>query len=396
MKNKTQKLLLTALRHHPAQVFFSLDPVQQSSPGISNSEAMEIAPPAPWLMQLANVFFLGSAMFADVLIIRTCLSVAFLCLLLLNLLGPAGSPMPLDGIVWAIVLGALHTRVVFQLLRDEAPSGPSLKNPDAEALWSYIHRRTGMHRADFCRFYELGSWVKFSNQEMLADTNQSRSSLFILVEGQVSLSFRYESGQSGSKYLLSGDCFDYRVFNSMGVFVGFPNKSFEVTAVSAGVGFRIPLLSLMSLMERSPQMQDYMRSYALGVMARSLQAVDLHPMQPYFSFDSYGIPESEDWRTNGARSRDFELLREEEKVEVRDGKQWFYGLVQWIWASVAVSVPPGCRHRSNPLSGSLAQARVKALTTTGLANLRTEVEYEFNVADTDSHQTAGALTRRPK
>jgi CRP-like cAMP-binding protein len=340
-------------------------------------------------------------MFADVLIIRTCLSVAFLFLLLLNLLGQAGGAIPLDGIVWSIVLGALHLRVVFQLLRDETPSAPVLENPDAEALWSYMHRRTGMHRADFLRLYELGSWVTFDEHEMIADTNQSRSSLFILVEGRVSLSFQYESGQSGSKFLLSGDCFDYRVFNAMGVFVGFPNKSFEVTAVSTGVGFRIPVLGLMSLMERSPQMQDYMRTYALGVMARSVQAVDLHPMQAYFSFDSYGIPESEDWRMHGARSRDFELLREEEQIQVQEGKRWFHleglrSFMQWMWASFALSVPPGCRHRSNPLSGSLAQARVKALTTTGLADLRTAVEYEFELADTGSGQAAAALTRRPQ
>ena len=125
-----------------------------------------------------------------------------------------------------------------------------------------------------------------------------------------------------------------------------------------------PLRPLMELMETSPQILQLMRVYALGVLARSAQSGANELPR---SFDSYGMPEDEEWLNNGHRSRDFQPLQPDELASMTATWRSFRA---WLWGSISPRVPPGCRHGSNPLSGSLAQAQVKAKTVTGLIGLR--------------------------
>ena len=75
---------------------------------------------APWLLQLANVFFLGAAIFADLLLIRACLSVAFMALLAQSIWTSVElDALSLDGILWPLVIGSIHWVACFSLGREE-------------------------------------------------------------------------------------------------------------------------------------------------------------------------------------------------------------------------------------------------------------------------------------
>ena len=64
---------------------------------------------------------LGAALFADVLLIRICLAVAFVFLLAFNVkVSVDADRVALDGILWALVTGAFHWVACWHLLKDEA------------------------------------------------------------------------------------------------------------------------------------------------------------------------------------------------------------------------------------------------------------------------------------
>jgi hypothetical protein len=229
-----------------------------------------------------------------------------------------------------------------------------------------------MHKVDFERIRAVGSWVNFVKGDVICDTVSARESLFILVQGQVWSTYRYEEDshtqplpvRGGQKQYFSGDCFDYRALNAFGVFVGFPNEHFECHADGPGLAFRLPLRGLLRLMAAAPQVQPLMRVYALGVLARAVQnGVNELPR----SFDSYGMPEDDEWLTDGARCRDFQPLQPDELVALQQTPR---SVMAWVWGSIRPGVPSGCRHASNPLSGSMAQAHVETEAVTGLSQLR--------------------------
>ena len=45
------------------------------------------------------------------------------------------------------------------------------------------------------------------------------------------LRYDYEHGVGGGKAVRSGECFDFRLLNVLGVFIGFPNSRFECRAL---------------------------------------------------------------------------------------------------------------------------------------------------------------------
>ena len=100
--------------------------------------------PAPALLQCASAFFLGAALFSDVLLIRACLSLAYAALLAHNLVHSVDmGAWALDGILWALVTGAFHSLAFYTLAHEEVGSAPALPTDDDRALWAYVHRRTG-------------------------------------------------------------------------------------------------------------------------------------------------------------------------------------------------------------------------------------------------------------
>ena len=222
---------------------------------MTNATALEfpIAPLAPPLFQFASLFFLLSALFADPLIIRFWLSLAFACLIAATLQSyVADHSLMVDTLVWLAVTGSLHWRALWSLLKEELPLKP-LADADDAALFCYLHRRSGMLRSDFDRIRAIGFWRRFQAGQRICDTDEARDRLHIVLEGRASVQLRYEDigghstaasagstaadgdAESGGAAparpglrleMKSGECFDLRLLNICGVFIGFPNRFF--------------------------------------------------------------------------------------------------------------------------------------------------------------------------
>ena len=336
-----------------------------------------IADTAGWI-QGAATFFLGAAIFCDVLLIRICLSIAFACLLG-NVASEAlaSGELALDSLLWALVTGLLHWRAAASLLREELRPA-AFASPDDQALFNYLHRRTGLMASDFRRLRAIGRWASYERGETICETETARQQLYIVVEGRARLEYRYESSgaagggaaaaaagdgggdQAGGEGITrtevgSGECFDLRLLNISGVFIGFPNEFFRADALAQCTLFVLPLGALSELTREQRHLLPFLRAYALSQLARLAQRAPL-------SLDAFGKAE-EAGRSAGARSRDFAPLRPREQASMR----WtLRSTLGWLRRSINPTVESGCRHQSNPFSGSLAQASVRSGALGGL------------------------------
>lgn len=82
-----------------------------------------------------------------------------------------------------------------------------------------------MNKADFSRLRKIGGWVQFKDGDEICNTEEARQYFYILVDGIVEGCYEYEdallhSNGNKAKRFYSGDCFDYRVLNILGAFVG--------------------------------------------------------------------------------------------------------------------------------------------------------------------------------
>ena len=182
-----------------------------------------IAALAPLSLQVANLFFFLAALFSDLLLIRVCLAVAFVALVVLQIQTSVSTgELVADGLLWSTLTGVWHWRAACSLTAEavrELLAKPAESEADA-ALWCFLHRRTGMPHGAFQRVRAAGAWRTFAPGELICDTEGSRRSLFLLTAGEASARYTYESGVAGQKTFRSGDLFDYRLLNVLGVFVG--------------------------------------------------------------------------------------------------------------------------------------------------------------------------------
>ena len=323
---------------------------------------LRIAPPAPGMIQLSQVFFLFSALFSDVLLVRVCLTCGFLGIIIAALQSAVTvQSVQLDTFLWCGIVGSFHLRAAWTLIQEELPCAPIADELDS-ALYNYFHRRTGMLQRDFERVRAKGTWEMYKKDERICDTEMARHQLYIVIEGRVDIDFRYEgSATAGRVNVGSGECFDLRVLNVCGVYLGFHNEVFVATARTNCTCFVLPLDGLVELITKHGHFLAFMRTYALAELSR----VAMRQHDAGRALDSFGQAEEASWAT-GARSRDFEPLRPSELESMRFGAA---GLLRWLRHSLAPSVQPGMRHRSNPFSGSLAQASVRSKSARGLTDL---------------------------
>jgi hypothetical protein len=322
-----------------------------------------LAPASPPLLQSANAFFLAAALFADVLLVRFFLSLAFICLLTATLLSTVETHvLMIDSIAWLLVTGVLHWRAAWVLIREELPP-PPLADADDSALFWFLQRRTGMGRRDFDRLRAVGTWRRFAAGEQICETTIARRRLHVMVEGRASLSVRYEGADeaTATSEVGSGDCFDLRLLNVCGVYLGFPNAHFVARGHTDCVCFTVELDALERLVRRHTQFVGFLRSFALAQLARLAQRMHAHALV----LDAFGHAEDAEW-ARGARSRDFEPLRTR---ELEGTGHSLRATIRWLTGSLAPWVQPGMRHRSDPLSGSLAQATVRSQSVVGLRDL---------------------------
>lgn len=132
-----------------------------------------------------SCLFLLAGLFGDVLLIRLCLSLAFLCLIAgsLYVTGTTGT-VAVDSLLWCALTGLLHWYASWRLLREELRS-TSFADENDQALFNYLHRRTGLTAQDFFRLRAVGEWKLYGAGELICDTESARRQLFILVEGKV-------------------------------------------------------------------------------------------------------------------------------------------------------------------------------------------------------------------
>lgn len=333
----------------------------------------------PACMQLASLFFLGAALFGDMLLIRLCLSVAFFMLLLQSALSYVVDRVFLaDAVAWALVTGSLHVLAAYRLAREsranrfrgrDAFRGGEPDGDDA-ALERFLVRRTGAGPADVARLRRRGAWVRFRAGDRVCGTEASRERFYVVVEGVARIVWRNEGvdAPEQSAHLASGDAFDLRLLNLAGVFVGFPNERFEATAATDALCFAVSTADLVDLVATHSQFSNFLTVLALDQLARALaKATDTAPGGPAPPRDSYGEREDGAW-FSGARSRDFAAPYDDLESKALEPPPF----ATWIRDSVSPTVQPGCRNTFFPFSGRLAQAHVAERTTSGLLTAKQE------------------------
>lgn len=150
--------------------------------------------------------------FSDLLVIRLCLSTAYVFLFANSLLGAPLWPLlrlegelQLDGILWAIVNLYVHVTTVVRLLRDELPVKLS---EDKLALWRMFFRTGGVSQRVFQKTVAQFCSVVSYEQDSILDTDKY---FFIVYKGTVKLTVTDDNGATiSTRQAQSGQLFDFR------------------------------------------------------------------------------------------------------------------------------------------------------------------------------------------
>lgn len=197
--------------------------------------------PAGPLGQLANLFFILSAVFSDLLLLRFALVVANACLVANAAIGfpswhgSPGSGIAVDALIWSSVALSLHLWAFIRLLWDERPV-PPFDDPDEEALFHLFASRAGIGRSDFLAILEKAEWTRVPETGTHVDASDR---FYIIVEGLVQCKIKgwrrrlaeepHQMEQSID--LGSGDMFDLSLTNCFGLPIGFYNERFDATTL---------------------------------------------------------------------------------------------------------------------------------------------------------------------
>ncbi|KAI9024832.1 hypothetical protein DFJ74DRAFT_57345 [Hyaloraphidium curvatum] len=321
--------------------------------------------PANIWSQLASFFFLMSAVFTDLLLLRFCLVLANMFLVVSASVGfplwPAiygdGGPA-VDSLVWASLALVLHLWALIRLLLDERPMKP-FEAPDDEALYRFFALRTGIRRVDFLDILEHGEWVHVPESGRLLPTE---SMLYLVVEGAVACKvtnwrrrptddFRDEA----SRFVLgSGDFFDLKLGNTFGIPIGFHSVGFEArTASSQALLFAWPAESLNYFATKAPGVVGAawrnMVSFAVADVAHSYMNPSQHPKYLPAKDDSQ-YPQQEEVAELAHRHPDFSTLPD--TVSMRRKKMGCWdrteGFLGWVFGSMDPRPPKGVRHYAVP------------------------------------------------
>ena len=177
---------------------------------------LEVKHPFSIWIQISSLSFFLAGNFSDLLIIRCCLSSAYIFLFLNSILGAPLWPslwlphhVQLDGVVWACLNLYVHLSTVTRLLMDEAPiQWPS---PEMEALWRMFYRTGGLSPKVFQT--TIGQHCSIE-QHPKGSVLPIHSTFYMVYSGRVQLtvSDTQVSGttQSQTRIAKSGQMFDFR------------------------------------------------------------------------------------------------------------------------------------------------------------------------------------------
>lgn len=179
-------------------------------------------------IQLMNFFFLASGLFNDLLIIRICLTIAYLFLLISGLFGlpvwgeslsgGTGRIAP-DVIVWSIVnIVVIHGSGVIRMYWDERKI--KFEKEEQEMLWRFFYRHSGLSKAQFLDLIIPHLQLKTYR---LGDPIPSTTNFNIVLDGSIMCDVTHVDHRDGQQVMLaSGDMFPlihiYKYF--------MPQKSF--------------------------------------------------------------------------------------------------------------------------------------------------------------------------
>ena len=181
------------------------------------SRSIIINDPLSLYNQLASFCFLLAGNFTDILLVRLCLSGAYICLLSAAV---AGSPLwphlwrqhhlSVDGLCWGVICLYVHLCGVSNLLRDERSvqftrkgggEGEEGSTEEDEALWRMLYRMGGISRLQFkdkilpqyvVRRYKYGTQLPTDTHFHIIYRGFVR--LEVLERGDVLYTFTYGSG----------------------------------------------------------------------------------------------------------------------------------------------------------------------------------------------------------
>jgi hypothetical protein len=214
-----------------------------------------------WI-QLASFSFCCAGQFSDLLIIRLCLTSAYVFMMINGILGGPLWPhfqyphhIQLDQILWSIVNLYVHISTVVRLFQDER-TVPSLQdNPIQLALWRMFFRTGGISQKVFEQQISQHCEVILYRQNDILDTD---TYFYIIYQGTVQMTVTdIETKQiiSTPRLLQSGQMFDFR---ALGLLVDYSNllhkRSLHVTTISKQcIVYRFLRSNMINIVLKNPQ-----------------------------------------------------------------------------------------------------------------------------------------------
>ena len=300
-------------------------------------------------IQISNFFFLLSAFFSDILLIRACLVIAYFLLLLNAALGwpmfPSVDNRPnvaVDSLTWACLNVFFHVWAVVKLLIDEKQR-KRFSNDDVEALWSFFRRKAGISRVAFIPILEKGFFLKLEKENQKIDCENY---LYLIIDGFVECSIKWncneeeeeEEENKEKKYykhkilLKSGEMFDLRLGNLLGVEIGFLNEEFIATNKTKCLLFGWSIENLESFQHSITVVNTAWKHILLSAVAEVA---------------------NKPWKTRVENLDDLKLTRNpsfDYFVLDPDKKTYsLYAFLQWIVHSISPLLPTGLRHSAVPI-----------------------------------------------
>jgi CRP-like cAMP-binding protein len=232
----------------------------------------------PW-SQIASFFFLLGGSFADLLIVRLMLTLAYVFLLAHVLSGFPAWPLvyqkpdqpfrvSIDSIVWGLLGVYVHGQSLFRLLYEERFVRLTAEE---EEMWRMFYRRARISRLLFKeQILPMGEFRTYAAGELIVDPTMPQR-LHVIVQGRAHGVVKLKEGESFDVRMLSGDLFEYKHLHLFGVPVGFIDRDMTVHARSRLRTFSIGVDLLEQMATGSAAMRQAWLTVIIAGLARQAE-----------------------------------------------------------------------------------------------------------------------------
>mmetsp|Transcript_13473 Transcript_13473/g.40880 ORF Transcript_13473/g.40880 Transcript_13473/m.40880 type:complete len:376 (+) Transcript_13473:123-1250(+) len=237
-----------------------------------------LSPSGPW-SQIASFFFLLGGSFADLLIVRLMLTLAYVFLLAHVLTGFAPWPfvyqqadqpflIAVDSVVWAVLGVYVHGSSLFRLLYEERYVPLS---EEEEEVWRMFYRRARISRLLFKEQILPGSSFRsYQPGELIVDPTMPQR-LHLIVQGRAHGIVKLKQGGGFDVRMVSGDLFEFKHLHLFGVPVGFIDRDMTVHAKSHVRTFSISVERLKQMAGGSAPMRQAWLTVIIAGLARQAE-----------------------------------------------------------------------------------------------------------------------------